>query len=62
MLVLGRKIDEVITIGDGIEVMVVAINSDHVRLGIRAPKGIPVHRKEVYEAIKRGETKPIPKG
>jgi carbon storage regulator len=51
MLVLTRRRGEVITIGDEIEVMVLDIREDQVRIGIKAPKEIPVHRKEVYEAI-----------
>jgi carbon storage regulator len=53
MLVLSRQRDETIMIGDDIEVTVVDIRGDKVRLGISAPKEIAVHRKEVYEAIKR---------
>jgi carbon storage regulator len=53
MLVLSRQRDETIMIGDDIEVTVVDIRGDKVRLGIAAPKEIAVHRKEVYEAIKR---------
>ena len=53
MLVLSRQVDETIMIGDDIEVTVVDIRGDKVRLGITAPKAIAVHRKEVYEAIKR---------
>lgn len=53
MLVLSRQIDGVLMIGDDIEVTVVDIRGDKVRLGITAPKEIAVHRKEVYEAIKR---------
>jgi carbon storage regulator len=52
-LVLSRQRDEVIMIGDDIEVVIVDIRSDKVRLGITAPATIPVHRKEVYEAIQR---------
>lgn len=58
MLVLSRQRDEniVIVIGDEeIEVTVVDIRRDKVRLGITAPPHVPVHRKEVWEAIKRGE-------
>lgn len=51
MLVLTRRRGEVITIGRDIEVMVLEIREDQVRLGIKAPKAVPVHRKEVYEAI-----------
>lgn len=53
MLVLSRQRDETIMIGDNIEVTVVDIRGDKVRLGITAPKAIAVHRKEVWEAIKR---------
>jgi len=51
MLVLTRHIDEAIVIGDDIEVVVVDVRGDRVRLGINAPKEISVHRKEVYELI-----------
>lgn len=51
MLVLTRKLKEAIQIGDDIEVVVLAIDGDQVKLGIRAPKHIDVHRKEVYLAI-----------
>lgn len=53
MLVLSRQRDETIMIGDDIEITVVDIRGDKVRLGITAPKHVSVHRKEVYEAIKR---------
>jgi carbon storage regulator len=53
MLVLSRQRDETIMIGDDIEITVVDIRGDKVRLGITAPTKIAVHRKEVYEAIKR---------
>ncbi len=53
MLVLSRQKDETIMIGDDVEITVVDIRGDKVRLGIKAPPHIPVHRKEVYEAIKR---------
>ena len=58
MLVLSRKQDEVITIGDNIRIMVVSIQGDKVRLGIEAPKHVSVHREEVYQAIlrERGST------
>ncbi len=55
MLVLSRKINETIVINDNIVVTVVDIRGDKVRLGIDAPKDVPVHRQEVYDAIKRGE-------
>lgn len=53
MLVLSRQRDESIMIGDDIEIMVVDIRGDKVRLGIVAPKDVPIHRKEVYDAIKK---------
>lgn len=53
MLVLSRQRDETIMIGDDIEITVVDIRGDKVRLGITAPNSVPVHRKEVYEAIRR---------
>jgi cytosine/creatinine deaminase len=53
MLVLARQRDETIVIGDDIEVTIVDIRGDKVRLGIRAPKTVSVHRKEIYDAIRR---------
>ncbi len=57
MLVLSRQRDESITIGDNVQVTVVDIRGDKVRLGIIAPAEIPVHRKEVYDAIQRENRK-----
>jgi len=51
MLVLSRQSDEGIMIGDNVQVCVVDIRGDKVRLGIKAPAHVPVHRKEVYDAI-----------
>lgn len=53
MLVLSRKQDEKIIIGDSITLMVVSIQGDKVRLGIEAPKHVTVHREEVYRAIQK---------
>lgn len=53
MLVLSRQRDETIMIGDEVEITVVDIRGDKVRIGINAPRSIQVHRKEVYDAIKR---------
>jgi carbon storage regulator len=53
MLVLSRKIDERIMIGDQIEISVVDIKGDQVKIGIQAPGHIKVYRQEVYEAIQR---------
>jgi carbon storage regulator len=55
MLVLTRKKNETIVIGENIVVMVIEVRSDRMRLGIDAPKEVSVHRHEVYEAVKRGE-------
>ncbi len=52
MLVLSRQRDETIMIGDHIEVTVVDVRGDKVRIGINAPTSVAVHRKEVYDAIK----------
>ena len=57
MLVLSRQRDESIMIGDSIVITVVDVRGDKVRLGIEAPTEIPVHRHEVYEAIKRDNTR-----
>ena len=53
MLVLSRKQDEKIIIGDAITLMVVSIQGDKVRLGIEAPKQVSIHREEVYRAIQK---------
>ena len=53
MLVLSRTKDESIMIGDDVEIIIVDVRGDKVRLGITAPRTISVHRKEVYEAIQR---------
>jgi carbon storage regulator len=53
MLVLSRQRDESIMIGDKVVITIVDIRGDKVRLGIQAPEEIPVHRQEVYDAIKR---------
>ena len=53
MLVLSRQRDETIMIGDDVEITIVDIRGEKVRLGINAPAHVPVHRKEVYDAIKR---------
>ncbi len=52
MLVLSRNRDETIVINDDIEITIVDVRGDRVRLGIAAPRDVQVHRKEVYDAIK----------
>ncbi|ACN82522.1 carbon storage regulator CsrA [Brachyspira hyodysenteriae] len=51
MLVLSRKINQSIVIGDNIEIMLVDIRGDQIKLGINAPKNVKIFRKEVYEEI-----------
>ena len=53
MLVLTRETDQSIMIGDDIEIVVVAVQGRKVRLGITAPRHVPVHRKEIYEIVRR---------
>ena len=56
MLVLSRKKNESIVINDDITIVVVEIRGDKVRLGVEAPKEVPVHRREVFDAIHRNES------
>lgn len=51
MLVLTRKLHQSIVIGDEIEVVVLEVRGEQVRIGIKAPKNVTVHRKEIYEQI-----------
>lgn len=53
MLVLSRQKDESIIVGDDVQITIVDVRGDKVRLGITAPKSISVHRKEIYEAIQK---------
>ena len=55
MLVLSRKKNESIVINNDITIVIVDIRGDKVRLGVEAPKEIPVHRREVYDAIQNNE-------
>ena len=61
MLLFGRKKNEQIVIGNEIVVTVVAIQGEKIRLGIEAPKGVQVHRHEVYEAIRRSVSANVPR-
>ncbi len=56
MLVLSRQKDESIMIGDDVEITIVDVRGDKVRLGINAPKSVSVHRREVFDAIKREQS------
>jgi carbon storage regulator len=53
MLVLTRKKNEAIQVGDDIEIKVLGVEGDQIKLGIHAPKSIDIHRKEIYEAIQK---------
>jgi carbon storage regulator len=57
MLVLSRKKNESIVINNDITIVVVEIRGDKVRLGVEAPKEVPVHRREVYDAIRRNDVR-----
>jgi carbon storage regulator len=59
MLILTRKLNETIMIGDKIEISVVEIKGDHVKLGIQAPKNVKVYRQEVYLAIQEENIKSL---
>ena len=53
MLVLTRKIEEAIVVGDGVEIKILEIKNGVVKLGIKAPKEVSIHRKEVFDEIER---------
>jgi carbon storage regulator len=54
MLVLTRKPNQAIVVGDDIRIVIVSVDRDQVRIGIEAPREVSVHRAEIYEEIKRG--------
>jgi carbon storage regulator len=62
MLILSRKINETIVIDGRILVKVMRVDGDVVKLGIQAPRDVPVHRQEVYEEIQRANQEALTKG
>ena len=56
MLILTRRMNETLMVGDDVSVTVLGINGNQVRIGVKAPRDIPVHRKEVYDKIKKQES------
>ncbi len=60
MLVLTRKLNQSIVIGEDIRIVVVSVDRDSVKLGIDAPRSVPVHRNEVYEEIQRANRAAVP--
>ena len=56
MLILTRRIGETLMIGDDVSITVLGVKGNQVRIGIDAPKDVPVHREEIYERIKGGQS------
>ena len=59
MLVFSRKVDDGIVIGDGIEIKILRVGRDSVRIGVSAPAHVPVHRREIYEQIRRANASAV---
>lgn len=53
MLVLTRRIGETIVVGDNVQVTILGLNGNQIRVGVNAPKDIPIHRQEIYERIQK---------
>lgn len=62
MLILTRRVGETVTIGDDVTVTILGVRGNQVRVGINAPKAIPVHRQEIYDRIQRELEEPARSG
>lgn len=62
MPILTRRIGETLKIGDSIEVAVLGIKGNQIRVGIAAPQGVPVHREEIYQKVKQEKSKAAASG
>jgi len=58
MLILTRRVGETLMVGDDVSITVLGVKGNQVRIGINAPKEIPVHREEIYNRIKNEEKNP----
>ncbi|MGB5718220.1 MAG: carbon storage regulator CsrA [Gammaproteobacteria bacterium] len=56
MLILTRRVNEKLMVGDDVTVTVLSISGNQVRIGVNAPRHVPVHREEIYEKVKRQES------
>lgn len=59
MLILSRRIDESIVIGDEVTITILSVKGKQVRIGINAPPDVSVHREEIYERIQSGDSEPV---
>lgn len=59
MLILTRRVGETLMIGDDVTVTVLGVKGNQVRIGVNAPRDVPVHREEIYERIKREQAEGI---
>jgi len=59
MLVLSRKVDQAIIVGEGIEIQINRIEGDTVKIGIQAPRDVPIYRKELHESIKASNAEAV---